>query len=382
MLRLLALAALFHAQAPTPSFSATLLRDFDALDRDHDGALSDDEVTRAVLDPSVHGEDAAALAALHTYLSVAKDAPRLTKGWFAMYQPARLSLPEGISPAEKKRLRKAYAATPASLQSAFATDLRRLRRRGEVGLFAETGPSLSDIRQGSLGDCYFLAPLGAIMHRDPNEVRQMIKPDGEGYAVAFGDGKTVRVAGPTDAEVAMGGSSTANGLWVRVMEKAYGSRKFADGETGVRIARDGMNGGSSGVVAKGFTGHEFLHVDLIGDWHKPVTNAELAPKLEAIRQDLPRALAEHRLVLTGTRKAEMPVSITPNHAYAVFGFDPAADTITIWNPHGDDFAPKGPEGFEYGFRRAGGVFTMPLPLFARTFARLTIEKNTPVAAKG
>ena len=374
MVRLLALVALLHAQAPAPSFSGTVLRDFDAWDRDRDGALSEDEVTRAVLDPAVHGEDAAALAALHTYLSVAKDAPRLTRAWFAAYQPARLRVPAEATAAERKTMRKAFAATPASLQGTFAADLKRLRRKGEAGLYAETGPSLEDIRQGSLGDCYFLAPMGAIVHRDPEAVRRMIRPDGDGYDVAFGDGKTVRVAGPTDAEIAMGGSSTANGLWVRVMEKAYGSRTFADGETGARIARDGMSGGNSGVVAKGFTGHEFTRVNLVGDWHKPASDADLAPTLAQVRRELPQALAEHRLVLTGTRKIEQPKSITPNHAYAVFGYDPVTDRITIWNPHGDDFAPKGPEGFEYGFARSKGVFSMPLPMFARTFARITFEQ--------
>lgn len=381
MVHLLAFAVILPAQAPVPPFASVVLRDFDAWDRDHDGTLSVDEVTRGVLDPANHGEDAAALAALHTYLAVAKDAPRLTKSWFADYRPVRFQAPADATAAEKKRLRKEFAATPGSLGGTYAADLRRLRRKGDAGLYAEEGPKLSDIRQGALGDCYFLAPLGGMVYRDPASIKGMIRPDGDGYAVAFGDGKTVRVAGPTDGEIAMGGSSTANGLWVRVMEKAYGSRKFADGETGARIARDGMNGGNSGVVARGFTGHEFTRIELVGDWRKSVSDGDLAPKLAAIRRDLPSALAEHRLVLTGTHKAEMPTSITPNHAYAVFGFDPASDRITIWNPHGDNFTPKGPEGFQYGFRREGGVFSMPLPLFARTFARLTIETTNVATAK-
>lgn len=373
MLSFLAAVALLSAQEPAPSFAQAALHGFDLWDANRDGTLTEEEVDRAALDPRFHDEDAAVLAALHTYLAAAFDAPRLTKAWFTAYRPTKFKVPVEAPGAEKKRLRRAYAATPGSLQSGFVADLRRLRKGGTTSLFEGDGPSLADIRQGKLGDCFFLAPLGAVVQRDPAAVRRMIRPSGAGYEVAFGDGTKVRVAGPTDAEIAMGGSSVADGLWVRVMEKAYGSRKFAEGEAATRIARDELGGGNSGVAARSLTGREFVRVDLGGGRQK-LDDATLASRLAQVRRDLPRALADRRLVLTGTVKGDAPTSITPNHAYAVLGFDPATDVVTIWNPHGNDFKPKGPEGLENGFRRVDGVFSMPLALFGKVFSRITFEQ--------
>ena len=371
MLRLIALVALLHAQAPAPSFAQTVLRDFDAWDRNGDGVLSPEEIGRAALDPRYHGEDAAALAALHVWLNATKDATPLTKAWFAGYQPVRLQLSRDLPADERKRARKAYDATPGSLQSAFAGDLRRLAKAGRTELFQNDGPALTDIRQGALGDCYMLAPLGAMIHRDPESVRRMIQPDGEGYRVAFGDGKTVRVGPLTDAELATGGSTVANGLWIRVVEKAYGSRDFKDGEA--RLSRDTMGGGRPGVAGRGFTGHRFTSLALVGDFRKEVPDTEVEPKLDRLRREVPETLGAGRLVLAATPHGEVPTSVTPGHAYAVFGYDPKTDRITLWNPHGNDFRPRGEEGVENGYERAGGVFSMPLPAFAHAFSRIFFE---------
>jgi|GEM_PF-1733043 len=47
-------------------------------------------------------------------------------------------------------------------------------------------PSLSDIRQGKYGDCYFLASLGALVQQDPEAVKNMIHDNGNGtYTVTF-----------------------------------------------------------------------------------------------------------------------------------------------------------------------------------------------------
>src|SRR5262249_45338878 len=138
----------------------------------------------------------------------------------------------------------------------------------------------------------------------------------------------------------------------------YGSRKFNDGD--VKIARDGMNGGNPGTAGRAYTGHKFTSIPLVGDFKKEVTNDDLNARLAKVRKELPDALSDKRIVLASTPKRDMPVSINGNHAYAVFGYDQATDAITLWNPHGNDFKPKGAEGFEFGYARKDGVFTMPL----------------------
>ena len=68
-----------------------------------------------------------------------------------------------------------------------------------------------------------------------------------------------------------------------------------------------------------------------------------------------------------------PGPLPMNHAYAVLGYNSEDRQLTIWNPWGDDFTPKGPSGIEHGWPRAHGVFTIPLRDFLRVFTWLDIE---------
>jgi len=64
-----------------------------------------------------------------------------------------------------------------------------------------------------------------------------------------------------------------------------------------------------------------------------------------------------------------------NHAYAVTGYDPKADRIALWNPHGQTFSPKGTPGLQNGYPTKEGRFTMPLTDFMQAFAGLAFETN-------
>lgn len=369
----LLVAAFVVAQAPSP-FAQTALSNFDQWDANHDGVLQPKEVAKAALDPRYHGEDAAALAALHTWLSAAKEIPTPNKAWFQSYQPAKRQATEaGADQAAVRAARKSYEASPDSLQQTYAAAFRRIRN-AQTFLFAPEGPGITDIKQGALGDCFFLAPLGAVVHRNPEDVRRLIQPAQGGYLVQFGDGKAIKIATPTDAEIGMGGATTASGFWVRAAEKAFGSRRIAEGEEGESIARDNNRGGNPARAGTALTGHRFTGVRLIANYQKEVPDTDLVPILDRLHKELPSALTEHRLVLASTPNKGTPKSITPNHAYAIFGFDPTTDRITLWNPHGDNFLLKGEEGFENGFARANGEFSMPLRDFIRAFSRISFEQ--------
>jgi hypothetical protein len=79
----------------------------------------------------------------------------------------------------------------------------------------------------------------------------------------------------------------------------------------------------------------------------------------------------------GTLSTTTP-GITPNHAYAILGYDPKRDRILLWNPHGTNYTPKGPEGLEHGYAREDGIFAMPLEHFVLQFAGLAVETDQPV----
>ena len=73
----------------------------------------------------------------------------------------------------------------------------------------------------------------------------------------------------------------------------------------------------------------------------------------------------------------MPPNISTKHAYAVLAYDAAADRVTIWNPHGQTFYPKGPPGIANGYPTEHGRFTLPLAEAYQFLTTLAIERKSP-----
>ena len=74
----------------------------------------------------------------------------------------------------------------------------------------------------------------------------------------------------------------------------------------------------------------------------------------------------------GTTTTKIP-GMTPNHAYAVLGYDESRDLIRCWNPHGDTTTVKGDASPANGYPLKDGVFEMPLPVFVKEFSGLAFE---------
>ncbi|MBO6137919.1 MAG: hypothetical protein J6O71_04825 [Lachnospiraceae bacterium] len=97
-------------------------------------------------------------------------------------------------------------------------------RRGEP-LFAQE-PSVRDIVQGSLGDCYFLANLAGLVSRDPDAIRNMMRDEGDTVTVRFYS--KVKKVGRIDIEPVyirvdkrLPQNFASHSLWVQVLEKAF-----------------------------------------------------------------------------------------------------------------------------------------------------------------
>jgi hypothetical protein len=104
-------------------------------------------------------------------------------------------------------------------------------------LFGTSGPLKSDVYQGYVGDCYFVATLSAIAKTDPADIRKSITELGDGtYAVQFHRGtKSVYVRVDADLPTSSGTLAYArlgsNGsLWVALMEKAFTYFRYGDGK--------------------------------------------------------------------------------------------------------------------------------------------------------
>ncbi|MFC4560692.1 C2 family cysteine protease [Nocardiopsis mangrovi] len=112
-------------------------------------------------------------------------------------------------------------------------------------LWPENGePSSSDLSQGGLGDCWWLASMGAIADQNPQIIRDMIRENGNGtYTVTFGDGEQVTVTPDIvlneDGSAAFS-SPNNNTLWPAILEKAYAEREGSFGEIEGGWPKDGM----------------------------------------------------------------------------------------------------------------------------------------------
>ncbi len=106
--------------------------------------------------------------------------------------------------------------------------------RSISGSLFQNGISTTDVKQGQVGDCYFLATLGSIAQEQPNYIQNMFIDNGDNtWTVRFNksgvwDYVTVDRFLPTNSSgnlvYASQGSNfanTANELWVALAEKAY-----------------------------------------------------------------------------------------------------------------------------------------------------------------
>jgi hypothetical protein len=134
----------------------------------------------------------------------------------------------------------------------------------DLPLFNSNGPTMDDISQGALGDCYFLSTMAAVADANPQWIRQTVVDFGDGtYGVRFMEedgGETyVRVDGELPANTtssggvvpAYDGLGLGGTIWAPVIEKAFA------------YYRDPSNS-SDGVV-------DTSYHNIVGGWmHEPM----------------------------------------------------------------------------------------------------------------
>ncbi len=105
----------------------------------------------------------------------------------------------------------------------------RLEDRSYEPLFPHL-PTPSDVKQGYVGDCFFLGVLMTIVERNPNIITNMMIDQGDRVKVVFPE-KTVVVSKKILVYEPVDGKTEALGargeLWVQIMEKAYLAAGFA-----------------------------------------------------------------------------------------------------------------------------------------------------------
>lgn len=344
---------------PLPSFAAEVETNFKDWDLDGDGALSYEETTRLVPRPVFRDTAAAALAAIHL---AQRMEPRHRAGF----------------PREAL-----VTATPGALERRppfelyFRAGLAHIRAT-ERTLFVGDAPDLPTIRQGPLGDCYFIATLGAFVYRNRKDVDRLVErtPDGL-FQIRFADREPVRVHHVTDAEIALGSFAEGQGLWLNVLEKAYGElieRSLARRGI-VENALDALGDGGHPTRAIALlTGNDAGLLRFRPDDPFAVPNDFRVAGFLPLTRELLLANAErHLLTCCATSAADVPPGMARQHLYAILDFDPEHDIVHLWNPWGHTFEPRGAPGRAFGYAVRDGRFSVPLPDFIRIFDAVIYE---------
>jgi hypothetical protein len=377
-----------------------------------------------VLDPSVKSEEAAAVAALKIVLRSGRyELPPLTHKYFQDLARRAATRPTTTNTtradADATRVIQAVATTqklttPPPWSSHFRSAQRRIAL-GAGEIWPEGALTLDNMRQGPLGDCYFVSVVGAVVHRDHDQLRQMVKLLDDGrYLITFPATQPVTVASLTDAQIAISSTSRGEGTWLALVEQGFGRlRASSAGKPDAAEVTDFIaRGGSTGTSIAALTGHGRKSIGMPRD-----RDAGEASTLPRLRKELSSAMRDRRIVtasvaalpttnpitnpttaqslagsdtpttaptaIPSTRPSRkvspriVPPAINTKHAYAVLSYDEEADTVTFWNPHGNTFKPKGDPGLKNGYPTERGRFTVPLAEAYRFITTFTFETDQP-----
>ncbi len=303
---------------------------FASWDRDNDGVLSADDLAATMRNFQYHGAEAAVLAFLRALVVFDKQ------------------------PVDRARIRDIMPANSAEL----ARLCRHLKTRSHE-LFKGGSPDPSSVRQGFLGDCYFVATAGAMAQQRPQDLVRMIEPlPGGNYRVTFpGAKRPVVVSAFSDAEL-LYYNTRANGLWLGILEKAWGS--ICNDERWVATANplDATNGGSLDGAIELLTGHG------------SDTDEMKRTRLSTLKRKLHHAMGHNLLVTAAFPKDP---TIPYQHGYTVVAYLENANRVVLRNPHGEheplDQRHRVKDGDD------DGVFSMSLEEFDKTFEQITYEED-------
>jgi len=195
------------------------------------------------------------------------------------------------------------------------------------------GASLGDIRQGYVGDCYFLAGLGAAALQSPGSLQQMFVDNGDGtFTVKFfrngvADYVTVDRFLPVSsagrfvfANVGGTASNSSNELWVALAEKAY-----------AQLNGSGWLRGASGQNAYGS-----IEGGYMSDAFKQITGRTATLGNSINQTALLNAVSSGAMVGLASKSSGVGSGVVSGHAYVVAGYNSGTGQFTLFNPWGEN----------------------------------------------
>lgn len=364
--------------AAKTSFARIVQANFSKWDLNHDGKLSVEETSRLVRDRAITGDEAAALAAIHAYQRNEEHNAPLSRQNLMQKTDDKDSGERRDKPDRVPRFESTFRA--------FRSHIAKAPRQ----LFIGNAPSLEGLKQGKLGDCYFLSVVGAAVSRNPAAVKRMFHPNPNGSCeLTFPNGSCITVSRLTDAEIALGSTAGAQGLWLNVLEKGFGQVKLRNARKAhyIQVALDLISsGGSAKETIELLSGHRGEYLTFRSGKEKirsPKAESRIPHLTAQLRKMFLDAKTTHKLLCCGTgRFDKLPPGIANNHDYAILSFDSTRNQVLVWNPWGNRYKPKGEPGLQNGYMVEGGKFSVPLDDFLRIFRGVFYETHQPPRFRG
>ena len=219
-------------------------------------------------------------------------------------------------------------------------------------VFGASGPSMDDINQLSLGDCYFEASCAEVADMNGSCIESMFSDNGNGtYGVRFyydGAPKYVTV----NLSLADGGTefNHATDIWASLAEKAWAEFQAIDPETSYNYGNSWTsigNGGWDANALEALTGASVITEFYANGttWNCYTYNSSLAwtgskpgVSTQSVLQTIEAALASHDdVVLTSNTNAydsSGKDTLIADHVMSVYGYDSGTGMLEIRNPWG------------------------------------------------
>lgn len=201
------------------------------------------------------------------------------------------------------------------------------------GSLFQNGISASDLKQGAVGDCYYIATLASIAQEKPSYIQNMFTDNGDGtFTVRFykngaADYLTVDRYLPTDtwgnfayASYDSSYSSSSNELWVALAEKAYAQLNESGwiGQDNTN-SYEGISGGWMDAVIEQVTGLSTSFVSASSMTSEQLVN-----------------LVNSKQILTVGFVRGGGYGVYNSHAYAVTSYNSSTGKFHLQNPWGEE----------------------------------------------
>ncbi len=253
-------------------------------------------------------------------------------------------------------------------------------------------PTVNDLRQGKVSNCYMLAATTSLVQHDPSAIKHCIRDNGDGTATVRlykGPGQPVfiRVKKEVPRLAATGGAILTSGpLWMQLIEMAAAHVGMfnTEGKTGVGTLWYGTGAMWFGMLTGVFE-NEMMMSDNDG---KPAFVGSAA-NADALFEEIKKAKDNNVIFHMGT-KSSTSSGLNSGHAYTVLGAKTIGTKkyITLRNPYANMSYQRDENGevtksssyFSSVADATQGQFDIPLAEFianAKSITKTNVGKDSP-----